>query len=84
MLAEATSELDATGDRLAQAVIRLTDASVAEACHLPDAAAVDALYEQLTEAGHHGELAPFDAPWGQRYASVNDPDGNGVDLYAPL
>jgi uncharacterized glyoxalase superfamily protein PhnB len=44
---------------------------------------VDALYAELTAAGHHGELAPFDAPWGQRYASVNDPDGNGVDLYAP-
>jgi catechol 2,3-dioxygenase-like lactoylglutathione lyase family enzyme len=51
---------------------------------LPDAAAVDAAYAELTAAGHHGELEPFDAPWGQRYASMNDPDGNGVDLYAPL
>jgi catechol 2,3-dioxygenase-like lactoylglutathione lyase family enzyme len=51
---------------------------------LADAAAVDAAYAELTAAGHHGELAPFDAPWGQRYASMNDPDGNGVDLYAPL
>jgi catechol 2,3-dioxygenase-like lactoylglutathione lyase family enzyme len=49
-----------------------------------DAAAVDAAYAELTAAGHHGELAPFDAPWGQRYACVQDPDGNGVDLYAPL
>ncbi|WP_233159812.1 VOC family protein [Pseudonocardia sp. MH-G8] len=49
-----------------------------------DAAAVDAGYAELTAAGHHGELAPFDAPWGQRYACVQDPDGNGVDLYAPL
>jgi hypothetical protein len=24
----------------------------------------------------------FDAPWGMRYATVCDPDGNGVDLYA--
>jgi catechol 2,3-dioxygenase-like lactoylglutathione lyase family enzyme len=54
------------------------------AVSLPDAAAVDAKYSELTAAGHHGELEPFDAPWGQRYASMNDPDGNGVDLYAPL
>jgi catechol 2,3-dioxygenase-like lactoylglutathione lyase family enzyme len=52
------------------------------ACRLPDAAAVDAMYERLTAAGHAGEVAPFDAVWGQRYATVLDPDGNGVDLYA--
>ncbi|WP_019927986.1 VOC family protein [Nocardia sp. BMG111209] len=50
----------------------------------PDPAAVDTWYEELTAAGYHGELKPFDAFWGQRYASVHDPDGNGVDLYAPL
>ncbi|MBB5911986.1 catechol 2,3-dioxygenase-like lactoylglutathione lyase family enzyme [Nocardia transvalensis] len=47
-------------------------------------AEVDAVFEDLTGAGYHGELKPFDAFWGQRYASVHDPDGNGVDLYAPL
>ncbi|GEL21336.1 glyoxalase [Pseudonocardia sulfidoxydans NBRC 16205] len=51
---------------------------------LDDPAAVDAAYAELTAAGHHGELAPFDAFWGQRYATVQDPDGNGVDLFAPL
>ncbi len=51
---------------------------------LPDAAGVDALYTEMTAAGHHGELAPFDAFWGQRYAVLHDPDGNGVDLFAPL
>jgi uncharacterized glyoxalase superfamily protein PhnB len=50
----------------------------------PDAAAVDAAYAQLTAAGHHGELAPFDAFWGMRYAVVHDPDGTGVDLFAAL
>lgn len=45
---------------------------------------VDAMFEQLTAAGHPGSLAPYDAPWGQRYASVLDPDGNLVDLFAPL
>ncbi|CRY83393.1 VOC family protein [Nocardia farcinica] len=49
-----------------------------------DPAAVDALYAELTAAGYAGELKPWDAVWGQRYAVVNDPDGNGVDLYAPL
>ncbi|MCX4094932.1 VOC family protein [Nocardia sp. alder85J] len=50
----------------------------------PDPAAVDTWYDELTAAGHHGELKPFDAFWGQRYAVLHDPDGNGVDLYAPL
>ena len=54
------------------------------AVRLPDPAAVDALYERITAAGHRGKVAPFDAPWGQRYAAVLDPDGTGVDLYAPL
>lgn len=54
------------------------------ACSLPTPAAVDAAYAELVGAGHHGELAPFDAPWGQRYATVLDPNGVGVDLYAPL
>jgi catechol 2,3-dioxygenase-like lactoylglutathione lyase family enzyme len=47
-------------------------------------AAVDALFTRLTDAGHPGTLTPFDAPWGQRYASVTDPDGTTVDLFAAL
>ena len=35
-------------------------------------------------AGRPGPLAPYDAPWGQRYATVLDPDGNLTDLFAPL
>lgn len=27
---------------------------------------------------------PWNAPWGQRYATVLDPDGNTIDLYASL
>ena len=45
---------------------------------------VDALFGRVTDAGHPGTLKPFDAPWGQRYAAVTDPDGTSVDLYAPL
>ncbi|WP_043729902.1 VOC family protein [Nocardia asiatica] len=49
-----------------------------------DPAEVDAVYTELVDAGYHGELKPWDAFWGQRYAVVLDPDGNGVDLYAAL
>ncbi|MFD0308921.1 VOC family protein [Streptomyces sp. NPDC127119] len=45
---------------------------------------VDATYEALLAAGHKAELKPFDAPWGMRYATVQDPDENGVDLFAHL
>jgi len=42
------------------------------------------LFEKVTAAGHAGPLPPYDAPWGMRYATVADPDGNWVDLFAPL
>jgi uncharacterized glyoxalase superfamily protein PhnB len=45
---------------------------------------VDAKFAELMEAGFHGLRGPWDAPWGQRYASVIDPDGSGVDLFAQL
>ncbi|MFI8100161.1 VOC family protein [Streptomyces sp. NPDC086023] len=47
-------------------------------------AEVDALYAELTGAGHPGHLKPWDAFWGQRYAVVLDPDGCGVSLFAAL
>jgi catechol 2,3-dioxygenase-like lactoylglutathione lyase family enzyme len=57
---------------------------VALAFKVSDPAAVDALYELITGAGHPGALKPFDAPWGQRYATVTDPDGTSIDLFCPL
>ncbi|MEU6532112.1 VOC family protein [Streptomyces sp. NPDC046928] len=57
-------------------------AALALRCDGP--AEVDAVYEELVGAGYHGALKPWDAFWGQRYAVVQDPDGNGVDLFAPL
>ncbi|GIH71910.1 glyoxalase [Sphaerimonospora thailandensis] len=45
---------------------------------------VDQTYADLVDAGHEGHRPPWDAFWGQRYAVVHDPDGNGVDLFAPL
>ncbi len=56
--------------------------SLAFACD--DPAEVDRLHGELTAAGHGSYLDPFDAPWGQRYATITDPDGNHVDLFAPL
>ena len=47
-------------------------------------AEVDEIYARVTEAGFHGEKQPWDADWGQRYASLHDPDGVPVDLYAAL
>ncbi|GFE14436.1 glyoxalase [Streptomyces glebosus] len=47
-------------------------------------AEVDKLYAELTDAGYTGEKPPWDAFWGHRYAVVQDPDGHGVDLFAPL
>ena len=45
---------------------------------------VDATYDRVIAAGHRGKTPPWDAFWGQRYATVLDPDGNQVDLFAPL
>jgi uncharacterized glyoxalase superfamily protein PhnB len=45
---------------------------------------VDALFDRVVAAGHPGPLSPFDAPWGQRYATITDPDGTSIDLFAPL
>lgn len=47
-------------------------------------AEVDAVYKKLTDAGHESYKEPWDAFWGQRYAIVLDPDGNLVELFAPL
>ena len=45
---------------------------------------VDATYTKVTSAGFRGKTEPFDAFWGQRYATVFDPDGNAADLFADL
>ena len=55
--------------------------SLAVALEQPDD--VDALYAELAADGY-GHAEPWDAFWGQRYATAVDPDGTRVDLYAPL
>ncbi|WP_019816544.1 VOC family protein [Saccharomonospora saliphila] len=56
--------------------------SLAFAC--ADPGEVDATYDALVRDGYAGARKPWDAFWGQRYATVADPDGNHVDLFAPL
>ncbi len=54
------------------------------AVELGSAAEVDQTFDQIAAAGYRLVRQPFDAFWGQRYATVADPDGNQVDLYASL
>jgi uncharacterized glyoxalase superfamily protein PhnB len=56
---------------------------LALAAQVDSPAEVDKVYDELDAAGH-GLHKPFDAPWGMRYASVTDPDGTQVDVYAWL
>ena len=62
----------------------LEDQGVGFALRCDSSSEVDSLYAKITAAGHHGREEPFDALWGQRYATVLDPNGNPVHLYAPL
>lgn len=59
---------------------RATGSRVSLAFDCGSPAEVDRLWASF-DAGH---VSPFDAPWGQRYATLFDPDGNGVDLFAAL
>lgn len=52
------------------------------ACESP--AEVDVVYARVVAAGHRSYKEPWDAFWGQRFARVIDPDGNVVNLFAPL
>jgi uncharacterized glyoxalase superfamily protein PhnB len=56
--------------------------TLAARCASP--ADVDRLHDELAALGTGSLVAPFDAPWGQRYATVRDPDGVRVDIYTPL
>jgi uncharacterized glyoxalase superfamily protein PhnB len=47
-------------------------------------AEVDALFKKIKEFGAIVVKDPFDAFWGQRYASVADPDGNQIDIFGNL
>ncbi|MCC3374258.1 VOC family protein [Cohnella sp. REN36] len=49
-------------------------------CDSPEG--VDEVYHRLAEQGYTGHRPPWDAFWGQRYAIVQDPDGNLISLFA--
>lgn len=50
---------------------------------VPSRDAVDALFADLTGAGHPVVEEPFDAFWGARYAIVRDPAGNNIGIMSP-
>jgi catechol 2,3-dioxygenase-like lactoylglutathione lyase family enzyme len=43
---------------------------------------VNELFARATGAGYKAFREPWDAFWGQRYAILEDPDGNHVSLFA--
>lgn len=45
--------------------------------HHPDP---DLLWHQITSAGWETETEPADAPWGERYFHVRDPDGHELSF----
>jgi len=45
---------------------------------------VDAAAARVADAGHTVVTPPYDAPRGQRYATVADPDGYRTDLFCVL
>lgn len=45
---------------------------------------VDALHRQALTRGLAPEFAPRDAPWGERYFHITDPDGHELSFATPL
>lgn len=45
---------------------------------------VDAMHQRILDAGHMPEMPPADAPWGERYFHVLDPDGHELSFARPL
>jgi len=45
---------------------------------------VDAMYQRALAAGFETETAPTDAPWGERYFHIRDPDGHELSFARPL
>ncbi len=45
---------------------------------------VDALYHAITSQGLKPTNSPRDAPWGERFFHIVDPDGNELSFAKPL
>jgi catechol 2,3-dioxygenase-like lactoylglutathione lyase family enzyme len=41
---------------------------------------VDAMHARALAAGHTPEMPPSDAPWGERYFHLRDPDGHELSF----
>lgn len=59
-------------------------ARLSVAFEAPTPAEVNTVAARMAAAGFSVEAAPYDAFWGQRYATLQDPDGNGIDVFAWL
>jgi catechol 2,3-dioxygenase-like lactoylglutathione lyase family enzyme len=49
--------------------------------HLSD---VDAFHARAVAAGLEPDTAPADAPWGERFFHLTDPDGHELSFARPL
>lgn len=47
-------------------------------------AELDTMANSLKDNGHEIVMGPQDMFWGQRYATIKDPNGNRIDLFAWL
>jgi len=45
---------------------------------------VDAMYERAIAAGFSPQAPPRDAPWGERFFHLRDPDGHELSFAKPL
>ncbi|MES2070114.1 MAG: VOC family protein [Pseudomonadota bacterium] len=45
---------------------------------------VDVMYQTALAAGLAPQFAPRDAPWGERYFHITDPDGHELSFARPL
>jgi catechol 2,3-dioxygenase-like lactoylglutathione lyase family enzyme len=45
---------------------------------------VDAMHRRALAAGFSPEAPPADAPWGERYFHIHDPDGHELSFARPL
>ena len=45
---------------------------------------VDEMYQRAITAGFAPEAPPADAPWGERYFHIRDPDGHELSFARPL
>jgi hypothetical protein len=51
---------------------------------VPTRADVDDVFRDMIDAGYRGLQKPYDAPWGARYAVIEDPDGIAEGLMSPI